>query len=63
MLIAFRQPSIFPLLDHKNILPFLGITQEPNNRISTVAERMAGGNAFDYVQSPGVNPAPLVRCC
>ena len=63
MLIVFRQPSNFPLLDHKNILPFLGITQESNNTISTVVERMAGGNAFDYVQIPGVNPAPLVRCC
>ena len=63
MLIAFRQPSIWPLLDHKNVLPFLGIIMESNNTVSTVAERMAGGNAFDYVQNPGVNPAPLVRRC
>ena len=63
MLIAFRQPLILPLLDHENIHPFLGIIMESNNTISTVAERMAGRNAFEYVKSSGVDPAPLVRQC
>ena len=64
MLIAFRQPSILPLLSHENIHPFLGIIMESNNTISTVVEHMAGRNAFEYVQTcPGVDPAPLVRQC
>lgn len=61
MLIAFRQPAIWPQLNHENIHPFLGIIVESNHTMTTVAEWMAGGNAFEYVKSPGVDPAPLVR--
>ncbi|KAG6330146.1 hypothetical protein ID866_8941 [Astraeus odoratus] len=49
-------------VDHKHVLPLLGITTEFYFNISIVSAWMENGNAHDYVQEHSVDPRPLVSC-
>ena len=51
---------VWSKLDHENVIKLLGLTTTFDHSLSIVSPLMSRGNAFDYVQVPGVDPRPLV---
>jgi len=49
-------------LNHRNVLPLLGITTKFGETLSIVSRWMER-NAHDYVQNESVDPRPLVGLC
>ncbi|KAG6330192.1 hypothetical protein ID866_8899, partial [Astraeus odoratus] len=47
-------------LEHRNILPLIGITTSFDSTVSIVSKWIASGNARDYVQDKAVDPRPLL---
>lgn len=55
-----REAHVWSKLDHKNVLPLIGITTDFDVSISLVSKWMTIGTAHDYVQDRSVDPRPLV---
>ena len=57
---VLREAHVWSKLDHKNVLPFIGMTTDFEVSISLVSKWMAMGTAYEYVQDKTVDPRPLV---
>jgi len=57
---VLREAHVWSKLDHKNVLPFIGITTDFEVSISLVSKWMTMSTAHDYVQDKTVDPRPLV---
>ncbi|KIM58260.1 hypothetical protein SCLCIDRAFT_98856, partial [Scleroderma citrinum Foug A] len=47
-------------IQHKNILPLIGIVTTFDHAVSFISPWMDNGNAYDYVQNHANDPHPLV---
>ncbi|KAG6332057.1 hypothetical protein ID866_7034 [Astraeus odoratus] len=56
-----KEVHVWCKLDHKNILPLLGITTQFDLTVSIVSPWMEKGNAHDYVQDTMIDPRPLIE--
>ncbi|KIM60326.1 hypothetical protein SCLCIDRAFT_961143 [Scleroderma citrinum Foug A] len=55
-----REARAWSRIQHKNILPLIGIVTTFDHAVSFISPWMDNGNAYDYVQNHANDPRPLV---